>query len=133
MTDANEHWILWLSLLSAGSFVLSLAALPWLVARLPADYFLSDQKIATPWQHHHPILRAAAVIARNLLAIVLLAGGVIMLFVPGQGLLTMAVGLLLLDYPGKFALEKKIVAIPSVRKGLNWLRRKKNAPPLRIE
>jgi hypothetical protein len=53
-----------------------------------------------------------------------------MLFLPGQGLLTMITGLLLIDYPGKFRLERKIVNTPAVLKSLNWLRAKAKKPPL---
>ena len=71
------------------------------------------------------------IFSKNLLGYILLLGGVLMLFLPGQGILTMVVGLLLIDYPGKFALEKKIVRTPTVFKGLNWLRSKANKPPLK--
>jgi hypothetical protein len=54
-----------------------------------------------------------------------------MLVLPGQGILTIATGLLLMDYPGKFRLERRIVATPMVLKGLNWLRAKANQPPLK--
>jgi hypothetical protein len=63
----------------------------------------------------------------------LVFGGFLMLFLPGQGLLTIAVGLLLLDYPGKYSLERRIVSRPSVLQGINWVRAKGNHPPLRVE
>jgi UPF0716 family protein affecting phage T7 exclusion len=72
-------------------------------------------------------------IAKNLLGLVLLAGGILMLFIPGQGLLTIFMGLVLIDYPKKFAFEKKLVSIPAVLKGLNWLRKKAHQPPLKID
>ena len=72
-------------------------------------------------------------IGKNLLGAILLAGGLIMLFVPGQGLLTMAMGLLLLDYPGKFALERRVARQRSVQSGLNWLRARAGAPPLILD
>ena len=55
-----------------------------------------------------------------------------MLFLPGQGILTLVMGALLMDYPGKFQLERKIVKTPAILKGLNWLRAKANKPPLVI-
>ena len=56
-----------------------------------------------------------------------------MLFIPGQGLLTIAIGLLLMDYPGKFTLERKIASNPKIFNGLNWLRAKVRARPLEID
>jgi archaellum biogenesis protein FlaJ (TadC family) len=115
---------------SALVFFVSLLSLPWLVALIPEDYFSSKQRKPPTWQKQHPVIRALITIVKNLLGIVLLAGGFLMLFMPGQGILTMVAGLILIDYPGKFALEKKIANSPSVLKGLNWLRAKANKPPL---
>ena len=71
-------------------------------------------------------------IGKNVLGIILVAGGVIMLFIPGQGLLTIAMGMLLMDYPGKFRLERRIARNEKVLNGLNWLRTHANALPLQI-
>jgi hypothetical protein len=54
-----------------------------------------------------------------------------MLILPGQGFLTIVTGLLLINYPGKYKLEQKLVEIPSVFRTLNWIRVKANKPPLR--
>jgi hypothetical protein len=40
-------------------------------------------------------------------------------------------GLLLINYPGKYKLEQKLLEIPSVFRALNWIRVKANKPPLR--
>ena len=55
-----------------------------------------------------------------------------MLFVPGQGLFTIFIGLILSNYPGKYYIERRIVAMPKILKTINWLRRKTNKPPLKI-
>jgi hypothetical protein len=57
-------------------------------------------------------------------------GGILMLVLPGQGLLTILVGLMLSDYPGKFKLEKRIIKTNLVLKTINWYRTKSNIPPL---
>ena len=59
-----------------------------------------------------------------------LGGGILMLVLPGQGLLTILVGLMLSDYPGKFKLEKRIIKTNLVLKTINWYRTKSNIPPL---
>jgi hypothetical protein len=56
--------------------------------------------------------------------------GLLMLVTPGQGLLTLFIGLMLMNYPGKHALERWLVRRDGVMGGLNWLRRKGNQPPL---
>jgi hypothetical protein len=58
-------------------------------------------------------------------------GGLLMLVLPGQGLLTIVTGLLLINYPGKYKLEQKLVAVPSVFRALNWIRVKANKPLLK--
>ena len=123
----------WMAVISAFTFFISLLALPWLVARIPVDYFCHEKRHPTPLKQAHPVLRIVALVGKNLLGWVLLLGGLIMLFIPGQGLLTIAMGLLLMDYPGKFRLERKIVSKPKILNGLNWLRRKVNTPPLKID
>ena len=57
-------------------------------------------------------------------------GGILMLVLPGQGLLTILVGLMLSDYPGKFKLEKKIIKTNLILKTINWYRNKSNIPPI---
>ena len=56
-----------------------------------------------------------------------------MLELPGQGLLTMLTGFLFIDYTGKFKIEQKIVAWPSILNSLNWIRSRSNKPPLKVD
>lgn len=130
---ANHALVGWLTGASVATFVISLVALPWLVARIPPDYFAHHKRHATPLKQRHPVIRLLLLIGKNLLGTILLAGGIIMLFMPGQGLLTMAMGLLLLDYPGKFALERRVARQHAVLSGLNWLRAKTGSPPLVVD
>ncbi len=129
----DEQWLLWLCIASVAVFVVSLATLPWLVARIPADYFCHRRREPAEWKSRRPLLRLGFLVLKNLLGLVLLLGGIIMLFIPGQGLLTMMVGMVLMDYPGKYALERRIASIPSVHSALNWLRSKRGAPPLQLD
>ena len=129
----DGEWLFWLGLTSVIIFVVSLGTLPLLVARIPEDYFCHDRRTPAEWKHLHPAVRLLLLVAKNLLGIVLLIGGFAMLFIPGQGLLTIAMGLLLMDYPGKYNLERRIVSIHAIHSGLNWLRAKRGAPPLRID
>ncbi|OUS11779.1 hypothetical protein A9Q89_07585 [Gammaproteobacteria bacterium 53_120_T64] len=130
---AYQSLFTWLAIISALTFVISLLALPWLVARIPTDYFCHHKRQLVPLKPSHPVLRLIIVVTKNLFGWVLLVGGFIMLFIPGQGLLTIAMGLLLMDYPGKFNLERKLVAKPAILGGLNWLRTKAGAPALVLD
>ena len=47
----------------------------------------------------------------------------------GQGLLTLLVGLLLMNFPGKYQLERWLVGRPGVLAALDWLRQRKGEPP----
>ena len=114
----SEHQVLltWLSIASLATFIGSLLALPWIVAMIPEDYFLYESRETTTLKQRHPAIRGLLLVGKNLLGLILLCGGFLMLFMPGQGILTMAAGLLLLDYPGKYTLEKRIISTPSVLK-----------------
>jgi len=69
------------------------------------------------------------VVLKNALGVVLVVLGFIMLFTPGQGLLTLLAGLLLMNFPGKYRLERWLVLRPGVLRGLNWLRQRGGHPP----
>lgn len=129
----QEHWLVWIGIASLLIFLISLATLPWLVAQIPADYFCHSTRAPAGWNSRRPLGRILFLSLKNLLGFILVAGGVLMLFVPGQGLLTILMGCVLLDYPGKYALERKVISVPKILSALNWLRSKRNAPPLVLD
>ncbi|HEY6560776.1 MAG TPA: PGPGW domain-containing protein [Polyangiaceae bacterium] len=117
-----------LGALSVLLFVVSVVALPWLVARLPSDYF-APRSLAVrrrALQLRHPLYA----IVRNLFGLLLVVCGLLMLFLPGQGLLTIIVGLVLAEFPGKDRVERAIVSAPPVLRALNAIRRRAKRPPL---
>ena len=111
-------------------FILSIAGISWFVAQIPDDYFLSTKRQRTKWGQEKPILRLLFLLVKNIVGIFLIFAGLLMIILPGQGFLTIVTGLLLINYPGKFKLEQKIVAMPSIFKALNWIRKKANKNPL---
>ncbi len=129
----HQALLAWMTGVSVVTFIASLLSLPWLVSRIPEDYFLREKRRPTPWKQTHPAIRLGVLIGKNALGLILLSGGILMLFLPGQGLLTMAMGILLLDYPGKFHLERRVVRLPQVYESLNWLRAKRGAAPLVVD
>ena len=112
-------------------FIISILGISWFVAQIPEDYFLSSKRKPSKWQEQKPILRLAVLFGKNIIGVSLIIGGLLMLVLPGQGLLTIVTGLLLINYPGKYKLEQKLVAIPSVFRALNWIRVKANKRPLK--
>jgi hypothetical protein len=77
------------------------------------------------------MIRLALAGAKNLLGGILVLAGLIMLLTPGQGLLTLLAGLVIMNYPGKFALERWLITRPLVLPAVNRLRRRRSHPPLR--
>ena len=133
--------ILWFSdhpgvLISLGAssiliFIISILGISWFVAQIPENYFLSSKREPSKWLRQKPFLRLAVLFGKNVIGYSLIMGGLLMLVLPGQGLLTIVTGLLLINYPGKYKLEQKLVAVPAVFKALNWIRFKANKPLLK--
>ena len=113
--------------------IASLILLPWLVAQIPYDYFAHDRREPTKWKELHPLFRFTVLLLKNIVGFILLLAGVAMLVLPGQGLLSILMGLVLMDYPGKFRFERRIVSRPKLLQFINWLRRKQKQPPLVLE
>lgn len=109
------------ALLTAGSFAIVLRIL----LALPSDYFESERALDTPW--------TAVRLARNAAGLVLIAVGLILSIpgVPGQGVLTVLTGILLVDFPRRRSLERALVRRPGVLPSLNRLRAWFNRAPLR--
>ena len=118
-----------LGLLSVVTFVGSLVAVPWLIGRMRADYFLTHWQVVQARHRRHPALALTVFLARNALGLLLVAAGLAMLFLPGQGLLTVLIGVCVMDFPGKRGLLQRLVRGPRVQGALNWIRRKRGKEP----
>lgn len=105
--------------------------LPVLVARMPADYF-TRQAGAGPEQGRRAGWQWVVLGIKNAVGAALLLVGIAMLFLPGQGLLTILMALGLLDFPGKRTLELRLVRERHVLRAIRWLRRRAGSPPLRF-
>jgi len=126
----HEMLIWWMTGLSGITFVATLMAVPWLIVRLPSDYFSHKRRIKKLWADHHPAVRAVLLTIKNLTGYVLILIGIIMLLTPGQGMLTILIGIIFLDLPGKFRFERWIVTRPSLLRSINWLRGRAGKAPL---
>jgi hypothetical protein len=120
-----------LTALSVVFFVGSLIAIPFILVRLPTDFF--DTRVPRRWmEDHHPVLRLLGHIVKNVVGAIFLFAGFLMLFLPGQGILTMLIGVTMLDFPGKRKLEARMVGQPAVLNTINSMRQKFRKPPLTI-
>jgi hypothetical protein len=118
-----------LTVISLVFFVGSLVAIPYILVRIPADYF--DVRVPRHWmQNHHPILRMMGHIVKNAIGAIFLFAGFLMLFLPGQGILTMLIGVSMLDFPGKRKIEAKMIGQRTVLGVVNGMREKFRKPPL---
>ncbi|MBA3805767.1 MAG: hypothetical protein H0X14_08670 [Acidobacteria bacterium] len=116
------------------TFAGSLGLVSLMLVRIPATYFHSSHDRAL-WVDRHRAVRWGGMIMKNLIGVVLIILGVIMSLpgVPGQGILTILLGLMLLDVPGKRGLEQKLVKRPKVLQTINQLRGKFGKPPLILD
>jgi hypothetical protein len=120
-----------LVVLSIVGFLGSLVAIPLILVRLPPHYF--DERHPRKWmENHHPVLRLIGHVVKNVVGFVLLAAGIAMLVLPGQGILTMLIGISLVDFPGKRQLERKLIGQPAVLNTINKVREKFGRPPLTV-
>ena len=124
------EWLTILALVSLATFILSLILIPWVITRLPPDYFVDEKRHSSQTRNQHPFVYLALRVFKNILGGVLIIAGILMLVLPGQGILTILIGLGLADFPGKFSLLRKIAQQASVYKAMNWIRLKADIEPL---
>ena len=119
------------ALIFLASCLINLGIVSVILVKLPADHFSKDRKTKF-WSGPRPALHAAGVIGKNILGILLVALGVVLSLpgVPGQGLLTILLGVMLLDFPGRDRLEQKLLSKPSIVNAINRLRGRFDKPPL---
>ena len=127
---AHETALWWLAAASIVTFVGTLIAVPWLVVRIPSDYFTYGKRHKTLWADQHPVVRAVLLIGKNMLGGVFVTTGIVMLVLPGQGLLTITIGVMLLDFPGKYRLDRWFATRRPALRSINWIRRRAERTPL---
>ena len=125
-------------ILGAGLFFVSLAvslmSIAVVLVKLPANYFSSHYKQDflpnSPW-----LVRWGAVILKNIVGVLLVILGVALSLpgIPGQGLLTILLGLVMIDIPGKRPIEARIIKRPAILSAANGLRAKYHKEPLILD
>jgi len=125
-------------LLGVGLFLVSIsisfASIVIVLVNIPANYFSShyqqDFLPNSSW-----FVRWGAVILKNMLGLFLVILGLLLSLpgVPGQGLLTILLGLILIDIPGKRPLEARIIKRPTILSAANRLRARFKKEPLLLD
>jgi hypothetical protein len=121
---SSEAWLWLFGTIIVFSFVATLLIVPWIVVHLPTHYFTHHYRQATLEKNRHPIVRIIVLLGKNLLGGILLLVGLAMLILPGQGILTIFMGILMLDFPGKYQSERWLIRKKPILFSVNWLRQK---------
>lgn len=121
------------ALIFLASFLVNLGIVSLILVKLPADHFSKNRKTKF-WAGPRPAIHAAKVIGKNIAGVLLVALGIVLSLpgVPGQGLLTVLLGIMLLDFPGRERLEQKLLSKPSIVNTINRLRGRFGKPPLEL-
>jgi hypothetical protein len=122
------------ALIFVAGFVINLAIVSIILVKIPADHFSKTQRNKL-WSDRHATIRILGIIGKNILGILLVALGIVLSLpgVPGQGLLTVLLGIMLLDFPGRSKLEQKLLSRPSIINSINRLRHRFDKPPLQLD
>ena len=110
--------LLIVSVLSIIALVLSPIVFHQIIIRLPQDYFIQTKDDRKPLS-----------LLRNLAGMILVAVGLAMFVLPGQGLITFVIGLSLINFPGKRELQLRIIKNSKFQKSINWFRMKSSKQP----
>ena len=131
--DKYSVIIWWIGALSAIIFLIFLFAIPIFIVKLPADFFirpsLPTSRLASP---KHPLVRLIYLTTKNLLAVMIILAGIAMLFLPGQGVVTIIIGVSLLNIRGKRRLVLSLVCHKFIIQSLNRLRARFNKPAFQV-
>lgn len=115
------------------TFLANLALVSFILVKIPADYFRESQGKFLAKQS--PVVRVLALIGKNIAGVLLVVLGVLLSLpgVPGQGVLTILLGVMLLDFPGRRRFERWIVSSPKVLQTVNKLRKRFDKPALILD
>jgi len=116
-----------------GTFFLNLGIVSFILVKLPKDHFKHDNSRSVTGSN--ATVRVLKIIGKNVAGWLLIALGIVLSLpgVPGQGLLTVLLGLMLVDFPGKHRLEQKLLSRPAIINSINGLRGRFGKPALELD
>lgn len=123
------EWILLSLGLLVVSFLASTALVAFVMVKIPQNYFSShyqqDFLPNSSW-----FTRWGVVAVKNLVGVIIVLAGIVMLVGPGPGLLTILIGSIMIDIPGKRPFEARLLKQPTILSAANNLRARYGKPPL---
>ena len=133
-SSMNSDLLFLLGSLSIFILIISVFMMVLIISFLPEDYFKSENRnlISSVQNSRYPLLKLLVLITKNFFGILLLLSGILMLVLPGQGILTIITGLVFIDYPGKYKFERKLLRQKGVINSINWIRSRLNKPSLKV-
>ena len=133
-SSMNSDLIFLLGSLSIFILIISVFMMVLIISFLPEDYFKSENRnlISRVQNSRYPLLKLLVLITKNFFGILLLLSGILMLVLPGQGILTIITGLVFIDYPGKYKFERKLLRQKGVINSINWIRSRLSKPSLKV-
>ena len=133
-SSMNSDLLFLLGSLSIFILIISVFMMVLIISFLPEDYFKSENRnlISSVQNSRYPLLKLLVLITKNFFGILLLLSGVLMLVLPGQGVLTIITGLVFIDYPGKYKFERKLLRQKGVINSINWIRSRLSKPSLKV-
>jgi hypothetical protein len=133
-SSMNSDLLFLLGSLSIFILIISVFMMVLIISFLPEDYFKSENRnlISSVQNSHYPLLKLLVLITKNFFGVLLLLSGILMLVLPGQGILTIITGLVFMDYPGKYKFERKLLRQKGVINSINWIRSLLNKPSLKV-
>ena len=133
-SSMNSDLLFLLGSLSIFILIISVFMMVVIISFLPEDYFKSENRnlISRVQNSRYPLLKLLVLITKNFFGILLLLSGILMLVLPGQGILTIITGLVFIDYPGKYKFERKLLRQKGVINSINWIRSRLSKPSLKV-
>lgn len=117
----NQYW--WIAAVSVIFIPVVIIIVPIVIISLPTDYFSAKKRHSIIQAYIFPF-NIIVVVLKNFLGFIILIVGIIFIFTPGQGFLTITAGLMLMNFPGKRKLEIAVVKKKPVLNVINWIRKK---------
>ena len=133
-SSMNSDLLFLLGSLSIFILIISVFMMVLIISFLPEDYFKSENRnlISRVQNSRYPLLKLLVLITKNFFGVLLLFSGILMLVLPGQGILTIITGLVFMDYPGKYKFERKLLRQKGVINSINWIRSRLSKPSLKV-
>lgn len=127
----SSYFIFYIALGSILAFFATIIFVPLMILRIPADYFENETTPSLKKMQIPKFLNISFLVLKNILGLILFLGGFMMLFTPGQGILSMIIGLSLTNFPGKRSLERRLIANKKIFSIINAVRKKGGVIPLK--